>query len=353
MANVIKQIVRGEGDSQTIKMIVQSNERGPQGLQGPRGPQGPQGEQGLRGADGVIQYRAGTGINISDENIISATSEAVAAWGGIQGNINNQTDLQQEFAKYEKSADLAAVAESGNYNDLTNKPTIPTVNDATLTIQNDGTTVGTFTANANTNVTANVIPPVKIGSVLSTPTDVAFVDTVNIVNKAVTADKIDFANAQIFEKIGELVLETDRVPNDTINLTRNDCKFIKIVFTGSTPTTGASLQIRLNGDAGNNYPRVMMQRTVSTSTTDWFSDTSGSLVNAGSLIVANTPMQILAELSKSSNGWVGWGHTLTSAMIRFGLCEWTSTDNITSVLVSSSSNSTWKAGSSVVVYGHN
>lgn len=48
---------------------------------------------------------------------------------------------------------------SGDYNDLTNKPTIPTVNNATLTIQKNGTTVQTFTANASSNATANITVP--------------------------------------------------------------------------------------------------------------------------------------------------------------------------------------------------
>ena len=50
---------------------------------------------------------------------------------------------------------------SGSYNDLTNKPTIPTVNNATLTIQKNGTTVKTFTANASSNVTANITVPTQ------------------------------------------------------------------------------------------------------------------------------------------------------------------------------------------------
>lgn len=49
---------------------------------------------------------------------------------------------------------------SGSYNDLTNKPTIPTVNDATLTIQRNGTNVGTFTSNASSNNTINILTPV-------------------------------------------------------------------------------------------------------------------------------------------------------------------------------------------------
>lgn len=51
---------------------------------------------------------------------------------------------------------LATVATSGSYTDLSNKPTIPTVNNATLTIQKNGTTVKTFTANASSNVTCNI-----------------------------------------------------------------------------------------------------------------------------------------------------------------------------------------------------
>lgn len=55
---------------------------------------------------------------------------------------------------------LAPVSFSGNYNDLINKPS-NTVNDATLTIQKNGTTVQTFTANSSVNKTANISVPTK------------------------------------------------------------------------------------------------------------------------------------------------------------------------------------------------
>ena len=57
---------------------------------------------------------------------------------------------------------LASVAKSGSYNDLSNKPTIPTVNNATLTIQKNGTNIQTFTANASSNKTANITVPTKV-----------------------------------------------------------------------------------------------------------------------------------------------------------------------------------------------
>lgn len=52
-----------------------------------------------------------------------------------------------------RKTELATVATSGSYADLSNKPTIPTVNNATLTITQGGTTKGTFTANASSDVT--------------------------------------------------------------------------------------------------------------------------------------------------------------------------------------------------------
>lgn len=54
---------------------------------------------------------------------------------------------------------LATVATSGKYSDLSGTPTIPTVNNATLTIQKNGTNVATFTANSASNATANITVP--------------------------------------------------------------------------------------------------------------------------------------------------------------------------------------------------
>ena len=54
---------------------------------------------------------------------------------------------------------FATVATSGSYNDLSNKPTIPKVNNATLTIQKNGTTVDTFTANSSSDKTVNITVP--------------------------------------------------------------------------------------------------------------------------------------------------------------------------------------------------
>lgn len=48
------------------------------------------------------------------------------------------------------------------YSSINGTPTIPTVNNGTLTIQKNGTTVKTFSANQSGNVTANITVPTKV-----------------------------------------------------------------------------------------------------------------------------------------------------------------------------------------------
>ena len=58
-----------------------------------------------------------------------------------------------------------SVTDSSSDAFIKNKPTIPTVNNATLTIQKNGSTVNTFTANASSNVTANITVPTKTSDI--------------------------------------------------------------------------------------------------------------------------------------------------------------------------------------------
>ena len=67
-----------------------------------------------------------------------------------------------------------------NYDNLTNKPTIPTVNNGTLTIQQNGTNIATFGANQSTNTTANIttITDVKMNGTSKVTNSVADLGTV-------------------------------------------------------------------------------------------------------------------------------------------------------------------------------
>lgn len=73
------------------------------------------------------------------------------ALGTKQNTISSSNKLAASLV-----SGLSTVATSGSYNDLSNKPTIPTVNNGTLTIQTEGTSKGTFTANQSGNTTINI-----------------------------------------------------------------------------------------------------------------------------------------------------------------------------------------------------
>jgi hypothetical protein len=100
--------------------------------------------------DRPIFYHDGTGIK--EYKVADNKQDVISDLATIRSGASAGATAVQP-------GDLATVATSGSYNDLLNKPTIPTVNDATLTIQKNGTTVNTFTANASSNVTANITVP--------------------------------------------------------------------------------------------------------------------------------------------------------------------------------------------------
>ena len=79
---------------------------------------------------------------------LSRVLSYIKNWVG--GLLSNKADTNHSHAWNDIASkpSFANVATSGSYNDLSNKPTIPTVNNKTLTIQKNGTTVETFTANA-------------------------------------------------------------------------------------------------------------------------------------------------------------------------------------------------------------
>lgn len=69
---------------------------------------------------------AGTGINIDANNVISATGGGTITDVQVDGtSVVTSGVAQIDLTPYAESDDLATVATSGSYTDLTNKPTIP------------------------------------------------------------------------------------------------------------------------------------------------------------------------------------------------------------------------------------
>ena len=132
-------------------------DKGATGAVGPQGPAGPKGDKGDTGATGPA------GANGKDYVLTEADKQEIAGMvevpGGVGAAIDDTTPsttttysgqkIEDELSALNKAkannADLAAVAKSGSYDDLTNKPEIPTVPEA-LKNPNKLTFTGAVTA---------------------------------------------------------------------------------------------------------------------------------------------------------------------------------------------------------------
>ena len=85
--------------------------------------------------------------NVSAEAVGGAVADYLATHGG--GSYTETDPTVPAWAK-------AATKPAYDYSEITGTPTIPTVNDGTLTIQKNGETVGTFTANQPGTSTVNI-----------------------------------------------------------------------------------------------------------------------------------------------------------------------------------------------------
>lgn len=80
----------------------------------------------------LLNLLAGTNMTITDNGDGSVTFDSTGgissvSWGSILGTLSNQTDLQNALDLKADISSLATVANSGDYNDLSNLPTIPDI----------------------------------------------------------------------------------------------------------------------------------------------------------------------------------------------------------------------------------
>ena len=177
---------------------------------------------------------AGAGISITND-VISATGGGTADavdWGNIMGSMSNQTDLTTALNAKANTADLATVATSGDYDDLTDKPTI---GNATLTIQKNGTTVKTFTANASTNVTANITVPTKTSDITN---DSNFVASGDLATVATSGSYNDLTNKPTIPEIKKRI-----GASTTTNITP--------LYVAGDGTTTTPMALKTHGDTRN------------------------------------------------------------------------------------------------------
>ena len=130
----------------------------------------------------------------NDSNFVSKTDYATSSTGGVikvgsglsitNGVLSTTGGGVADAVEWDNvlnKPSFSTVATSGSYNDLSNKPTIPTVNDGALIIKKNGINVATFTANQSSKTTADITVPTKTSDITN---DSGFIDKVSTITNA-------------------------------------------------------------------------------------------------------------------------------------------------------------------------
>ena len=140
---------------------------------------------------------AGTNASVVNSGTSSAAvfdftiprgADGAAGRDGTDGT--DGTDGFSPIATVSQSGGTTTISITDKNGTTSESIVIPTVNDATLTIQKNGTTVQTFTANASSNATANISVPTQFSDLSGT------VSNAQIADGSITESKLnDFSTA--------------------------------------------------------------------------------------------------------------------------------------------------------------
>lgn len=216
-------------------------------------------------SDETIELDAGGGgsepndgtLTIQKNGTNVATFTANQA-GNSTANISVPTAVSQlsDASNYAQVADLATVATTGDYDDLSGKPTIPTVNNGTLTIKKNGTSVGTFSANQSGNSSADITVPTTVAE-LSDSSD--YVKDTDLATVATTGDYDDLTDKPTIGN-GTLTITMDgttvgsfsanTTSDTTIALTSGGSGGAKVYYATCTSSSGTATKVATttNGD---------------------------------------------------------------------------------------------------------
>ena len=180
---------------------------------------------------GVV--KVGSGLSIAN-GVLSATG------GGVADAV--------EWDNVLNKPSFSTVATSGSYNDLTDKPTPQTVNDATLTIQRNNTNVGTFTANASSDKTINITVPTTVAELSDASTYVTQNDLstqlANKQNVLTAGDHINITDNTI--KAVDYVHSEDPAPTSQVTPVVTNDMIADGTITADKLASGATVKLTLS-----------------------------------------------------------------------------------------------------------
>lgn len=158
--------------------------RGDKGETGPTGPTGPDGQAATITVGTVTTGAPGTDATVVNSGTTSAAVLNFTIPRGDKGESGSGAG-DMLAADYDPNGTVQNAGGIVDYVD----GVLPTVNNATLTIQKNGTNVQTFTANQATNATANITVPTKTSDLTNDSDFVADASYVHTDNNYTTAEK--------------------------------------------------------------------------------------------------------------------------------------------------------------------
>ena len=180
-----------------------------------------------------------------------ATKSAVTSAEITDGTITNADIAANAAIATSKISGLSTVATSGSYDDLKDKPTIPTVNNATLTIQKNGTNVATFTANSASAATANITVPTKTSELTN---DSSFATTTQVNARVATAQGTDNANdVMVVNSSGNVApaLITNANISSSAAIAQSKISGLTDALAGKLSTTGTAAKATADANGNN------------------------------------------------------------------------------------------------------
>lgn len=197
----------------------------------------------------------------NDSNFVSNTSYATSSTGGVvkvgsgleitNGVLSTTGGGVADAVEWDNVLNkptFSTVATSGSYNDLTDKPTPQTVNDATLTIQRNNTNVGTFTANASSDKTINITVPTTVAELSDASTYVTqsnlATQLANKQNVLTAGDHINITDSTI--KAVDYVHSEDPAPTSQVTPVVTNDMIADGTITADKLASGATVKLTLS-----------------------------------------------------------------------------------------------------------
>ena len=180
-------------------------------------------------------------------------------------------------------------AAAGSDAEILNKPVIPTVNNGTLTIQKNGSNVATFSANQSTAATANITVPTKTSELNN---DAGFITDASLptVNNGTLTIRRNGTSVGTFSANQSSNNRID-IAIPRINLGGGDLRDDFTVGFGAG--TGVGIKVEVEEDVGDPHADVSMTYKISPEPTSADAGKMFSVDSNGSTCWANVPTEVL------------------------------------------------------------